>query len=546
MMVHHSRNSIAKQWDETQVVALSGVSRIFKVHFLYLVNLPQFAKNWMKLMELYQFYAVSPSAEVSVASVNALSDVVMANISNASFTRDHWHIVGETWGNIVHTAALVENGSEKPLVSLSNSITELYQKHTSRFDTDDVKRLLRILHSIGLYRSPEFIVEGELSSLQKTVLKVIKQLQPVSDEIFPFLFEKILDFISSAIGYQLTASEMTPNQFFLDGEENGGSTTDGGAGESTSHPFSALVPALFLRTHLLPLAQHSTSILVELYEKCTNPNLRALVLPDAIKVLGAAMMTKYVSHNHPLWKKSLSSLILITKTGLNDLNTSKIASDRAKLVSIWMELTCILHHFLLYDRTGMPQMSSEVHAEDERLDLQLLDHMSHHVLEVSGRIPFVVHKKMVDIFRRGTCLDDDTRRLFSYACYGNMFLLCAKGGKHDDLYSCHMSLARLVMPMIMKRCQEVLVLFVQDEKKLGNCPLPRHRLEEVRVILTELLKLKIHPEVVDSEIRGKSGNIPHLLVLFPLLCDVITTREPAIKELLQVIFHEIAKELNLE
>ena len=32
MLVHHSRNSEQKQWDETLVLAMSGMGRLLRVH----------------------------------------------------------------------------------------------------------------------------------------------------------------------------------------------------------------------------------------------------------------------------------------------------------------------------------------------------------------------------------------------------------------------------------------------------------------------------------------------------------------------------------
>jgi len=43
-----------------------------------------------------------------------------------------------------------------------------------------------------------------------------------------------------------------------------------------------------------------------------------------------------------------------------------------------------------------------------------------------------------------------------------------------------------------------------------------------------------------------SGNRRHLLHLFPLLCDCITTKETEIKELLKEIFQTSGKEIGLE
>jgi hypothetical protein len=44
MLVHHSRNSVQKQWDETLVLALGGMARILRAHLPLLVPMPGFAQ----------------------------------------------------------------------------------------------------------------------------------------------------------------------------------------------------------------------------------------------------------------------------------------------------------------------------------------------------------------------------------------------------------------------------------------------------------------------------------------------------------------------
>ena len=44
MLVHHSRNSEQKQWDETLVLALAGMARLLKSHLPLLLTFPAFAE----------------------------------------------------------------------------------------------------------------------------------------------------------------------------------------------------------------------------------------------------------------------------------------------------------------------------------------------------------------------------------------------------------------------------------------------------------------------------------------------------------------------
>ena len=54
-----------------------------------------------------------------------------------------------------------------------------------------------------------------------------------------------------------------------------------------------------------------------------------------------------------------------------------------------------------------------------------------------------------------------------------------------------MKLAKMVMPILMRKCREVLNKFISDEKKSGTLPAARSRLAEISFILQQLRYKKI-------------------------------------------------------
>ena len=101
----------------------------------------------------------------------------------------------------------------------------------------------------------------------------------------------------------------------------------------------------------------------------------------------------------------------------------------------------------------------------------------------------------------------------------------------------------------MKKCTQVLTKFISDEKKSGTLPTARTRLAEIACVLQQLRVLELHPDVI-VEVSTNSplitGKKRHLMVLFPLLCDCITTKDTVVKDTLKDLFHETAKALGLE
>jgi hypothetical protein len=72
MLVHYSRNTASKQWNETQVLALNGVVRVFKSFFTRLKALNSFHAAWAKLLADAEIFFVTPSVEVSSVECSPL------------------------------------------------------------------------------------------------------------------------------------------------------------------------------------------------------------------------------------------------------------------------------------------------------------------------------------------------------------------------------------------------------------------------------------------------------------------------------------------
>ena len=68
IMVHHSRNTAAKQWDETRALALSGVARVLCVQHTTTVRMPDLHKVWDFLFGFVERNATDASSEVAFAA----------------------------------------------------------------------------------------------------------------------------------------------------------------------------------------------------------------------------------------------------------------------------------------------------------------------------------------------------------------------------------------------------------------------------------------------------------------------------------------------
>ncbi|KAI9004470.1 hypothetical protein DFJ74DRAFT_693511 [Hyaloraphidium curvatum] len=77
-VLHHSRNTVAKQWDETRALTLTGVGKCFREHMAAFVSIGagRFDKAWALFFEYVKDWCLGYSQEVSLASMKTLATVL--------------------------------------------------------------------------------------------------------------------------------------------------------------------------------------------------------------------------------------------------------------------------------------------------------------------------------------------------------------------------------------------------------------------------------------------------------------------------------------
>ena len=232
MMVHHSRDTAAKQWDETRVYALQGAARVMKVYVEAWSALQRFVDLWPRYLEEVQAGVGHRSTEVALAAVNALQEVIAAPSSLTSMQDQPvlWSPVLPTYRACV-TYALLQadqlhpSSSSSPtphtLSSLSSLDSEAAWKHwmkvytqlvltwqflvsspptRSLFSDADLSSLLDLSQSLTSVVPPtppkrRGIGEGE-TPLQAATLRLIETLTPVPPHQWPMLIHHLLAYIT--------------------------------------------------------------------------------------------------------------------------------------------------------------------------------------------------------------------------------------------------------------------------------------------------------------------------------------------------------------
>ncbi|CAB3242619.1 unnamed protein product [Arctia plantaginis] len=136
ILIHHTRNTAQKQWAETQVLTLSGVSRVFHSRFQLLTTVGDFNRSWTALLDYITDFALRRSHEVSVGALKSFQEVVSAagraTDVPAPLLRRAWAAAWAAWGNIAgadpHRPHPTEDGKPVEVYAPSlNFLTTLVQ-----------------------------------------------------------------------------------------------------------------------------------------------------------------------------------------------------------------------------------------------------------------------------------------------------------------------------------------------------------------------------------------------------------------------------------
>lgn len=177
MVVHHSRNTVPKQWNETRVLAIQGITRVIRSFFRRLIIQPWFSRAWGRMLQMLRHailrgvfvgeqerknvqirhgaensfptggHVTGTSLEVSVAAIHALGDMVRTSFATAAggLTRreQNAHATCESaWSSFEHVVAAREasdvdrlSGDNKDgelATAVANAIQHLYDSFPSR------------------------------------------------------------------------------------------------------------------------------------------------------------------------------------------------------------------------------------------------------------------------------------------------------------------------------------------------------------------------------------------------------------------------------
>jgi hypothetical protein len=390
--VHHSRNTSSKQWDETKVLTLTGVTTSIVNFFPVLVELGTgFDRAWCLFQDYIKAWCLGGSTEVAMAAIKSLRTLVRypkdlptssdgspgkvpANVHDRLI--ELWRVCWEVWENVglgIISAAdenfgdLIEpnigstgslNDADLETLQLSlkvlhgpftqetltlyvNLFPDIYDVISSVFGLSELRKLLHVVRHLPLYHTnPSAGVM--LTKLRVDMISDVDSVTPLQDAILGILLAGKVDFdsIRGAPEAIMTTIAGFIRYPFIKGQSFGGSQP----GINATDTKAAVVSDTSNRGFTyMALAKKSIQLLVTLFEK--HGGLSTVysggTFEFMITSLDMPMRAKYdcpppgSKDSTPLWRSAANTAMTIVEMGLKRLDVFV-----AGQASLWNMFAC--------------------------------------------------------------------------------------------------------------------------------------------------------------------------------------------------------------
>ncbi|VAH80557.1 unnamed protein product [Triticum turgidum subsp. durum] len=573
MLIHHSRNTAQKQWDETIVLLLGGIARLLRSFFPLLQQLSKFSSGWAILLAFLKNSILNGSKEVALAAINCLQTFVSSNCPKGNLESSFVKSVLDIYELVLQTSPNYKSDSaDKVKQEVLRGLGDLYVQAQSLFNDDMYLRLMAVMHLMikSSMNSSDYDSElGSIPAVQRGILEIIPMLRPttmLSSMWSPLLLELLCYLNGEESPLHRNSKVREQNSDALANGTKRASVEQGhinGTGTKGDTVVGCGWGILFIEK-LVP-------IMVNLFLEAPS-NERCSASPQVIQGLGRCMNTRRDNPRGTLWRVSAECFNRVVTDEVRQENAecgSDMNSYRLSRARFWKEVADVYETFLVGScgrvlSSDVPSADSA--TADESLEMTVLTVFGDSVLKLQKEAPVEVLQRLVN------CLDRCASRTgslpiqtvgllplhcsrFSLGCLQMMFSLCSCISKTSS-YPAVSETSKVSISILTKRCEVILGQFLADENDLGDRPLPSVRIEETVCVLQELARLILDIETAnalniplylkDALRENQSHGRAHLLSLLPTFSELVVSREARVRELVQVLLRLISSELGLQ
>lgn len=532
-LIHYTRNSVEKQWDETQVLLLTGISKIYSEFSPVISRLARFEVYWDYLLKVIEGHC-RPSKSIELVSVSvACFQKLCSNQANAGHVSTKiWNRTWKAWEQISEWMKDSPSFTQETLQTFVEIFGESLYPALSKAKAGDLKWLvdsLTVIDRVLQCPSPADVIKDidQPTDLQKACLAQVN----------------FVDYLRWGLDGQVALLRQLSRWMNLVGELKQLEMTR----NNSVRRHRKSTPASRPRTPVIdfPSGIHpkgvatfiglSQVILGEFTNRfaCWHPTRgfynEAFNL--IIRSIGRVMVLKYrapssSTSEEASWKvatRAFNTIFASTpKASLDEpcwegiveiLSKSLEASRRMVPVALEVEQLAIDEEFDIEHQVNfiknivLPAMGSSVPEAVLRELLLALEKSSQLYYQKSESPtlapcsgiespPAVVPRggtPSMQVQSKATMGNHNEpipviKEKFAIACLKALFEVSSVESALADK-----SIVRIALGILLHRVRHVLEQYIEDGKLLGNMPFPRVRQDEMIFCLRSLISLRIHP-----------------------------------------------------
>jgi hypothetical protein len=198
LSIHHSKESLQKQWEETQVLVATGIAKLFEEYMIQLASFKDILDIWKVYMTLILYLIQSDSKEIIVGTTDAFCNVLNMNIDKELLIEQQpyleilWNEAFSTWKSIAKNIFVAKTDlrewTEKAIVSLVSCFRGIHALLTLEVSISDLQIVFDLFYHCILVKSQDgFHDSAGMSSVQKTVLEIMEEIQISEERVSPII-----------------------------------------------------------------------------------------------------------------------------------------------------------------------------------------------------------------------------------------------------------------------------------------------------------------------------------------------------------------------
>mgnify|MGYP006414440631 CR=1 FL=1 len=215
VVMHFSRNSAEKQWNETKILALDGVCHTLKLYIDVIGKWTFFEGFYKRICALLVSFSKSSSPEVFLASVKGLFDILETHGAFSKLGKSGEVCFRASLDSLDEMAVFLCSKdciaySQVYMVRFLEIYSLIYERLSSHFLEEDVRKYIGVLKRLALIPSQSF--DPSLpSELQRNVFSAFRGVAPVcshvqnENQLSEFLIATIMTFVvEEPVGHVFT------------------------------------------------------------------------------------------------------------------------------------------------------------------------------------------------------------------------------------------------------------------------------------------------------------------------------------------------------